>query len=82
MHYEPSEQDELMLVAIRMPSLDFTVQTWYEARQRFQNEAGKEQRDAYDAAVNQLGQALSVWSAKLPGFHEQLGMWIDSHPRD
>ncbi len=80
MNDRPSEQDELVLDAYIVPSIDAAAQTWYDARQGFQNEAGKVQRDAYMKGCDELAQALSVWADQLPGFREQLSMWVDSHP--
>ena len=82
MSNEQIQNDELMLDAYLVPSLDSAAQTWYEARQRFQNEAGREQRDAYMKATDELGHAFSEWSAQLPEFFEQLRLWLDSHPKD
>jgi hypothetical protein len=80
MNDEQSGQGELTLDAFLVPSLDAAVEAWYEARHRFQNEPVRQNQDNYDAAVNELGQALSEWSAQLPGFREQLSLWLDSHP--
>jgi len=80
MNDKPLEQDELMLDAYLVPSLDAAAQTWCEARHRLQNEAGKQQRDAYMKATDELGQAFSTWAEQLPEFREQLALWVDSHP--
>ena len=47
-----------------------------------EHELGREPCTAYDAATNGLGRAISVWSAQLPGFREQLSLWLNSHQGD
>lgn len=82
MNNNPAEQDELVLNAIFLPSLDAAAQTWYEARHRFQMEPVGQNRDAYNKATFELGLRFTEWSAQLPEFFEQLRLWFDSHPED
>jgi hypothetical protein len=63
-------------------SIRTATEAWYEARHRFQHEAGKEQRDAYDAATNKLGQSLSEWQTANPELAEQIRFWFLAHGKD
>jgi hypothetical protein len=65
--------------ALFPPSLDAATAAWKAARHRFQNEGGREQRDAYMNATDELGQAISRWQAEHPAVAEQFGFWFLSH---
>lgn len=82
MNNEHSQQDELTLNSLLVPSLDAVAQTWYEVRQRFENEPVGQNRDAYNKATFELGLRFSELNAQLPDFFEQLRLWLNSHPED
>lgn len=79
MNDEELRQDELMLDAYLIPSLDAAAQTWYEARQQFQMEPCRQNQNAYEKATNELGLAFSAWSTQLPELAEQFRFWFQTH---
>jgi hypothetical protein len=79
MNDKPSEQDQVMLDAYFVPSLDAAAQTWLEARHLVQNEPARHNQDAYNKATFELGLKFSEWNAELPEFFEQLRLWLDAH---
>ena len=82
MNDKPSEEEELMLDAYLVPSLDAAAQIWFEARQQFRMEPCRQNQNAYEKATSKLGLAFSAWADQLPGFREQLALWLNPHPED
>ena len=62
------------------PQLQLAIETWYEARLRFQREPMKQTQDAYSKVTDELGQAFSQWEAEQPELVEQLRFWFVAHP--
>jgi hypothetical protein len=62
--------------------LQRAVETWYEARHRYQVVPMTQQHDAYNKATDELGQAFSQWKVEQPELIEQLRLWFATHPED
>jgi hypothetical protein len=62
------------------PNLGGEIMNWNKARIDFQHNPAKVNRDYYCKCCDELGQAISQWSATQPELFEQFKLWFESHP--
>jgi hypothetical protein len=76
------QQTELTPVTTLSPSLENAVANWNKARFAVQDEPCREHLNGYNAATDELGQAIDQWRSEQPELFEQFGFWFKSHGSD